>query len=286
MNQHPSVCALLACFNRREKTLACLEALLASRGLAHVKLRVILVDDASTDGTPTAVRERYPRIHVVETEGDLYWCRSMHRAMQLAMKQGHQHLLWLNDDVLPDPDALARLLISHDALRRSPDQPMIMVGSTREPAGPRITYGGERRRGGWNPLAFKHVQPSNVPQAVHTFNGNIVLINQAAAARVGNLDPAFEHAMGDTDYGLRATRLGVGCWLAPGSYGVCSHNPSQGTYRDASLPWRQRWALIRGRKGLPVRSWWIFTRRHAGWVWPALFVWPYLRLVLAGLRRR
>jgi GT2 family glycosyltransferase len=284
--RRPGLCVLLACFNRREKTLACLSALLASERIDSLQLHVLLVDDASTDGTAAAVNAQFPSVHVLRTAGNLFWCRSMHQAVQQALLAGHHQLLWLNDDVLLDRDAVARLLDCHNALLRSPAQALIVVGSTRDPAGQGITYGGERRRAGLNPLSLAPVEPTDQAQALDTFNGNLVLVNRAALALVGNLDPRFEHAMGDTDYGLRANRLGVGCWLAPGSHGVCSHNPAQGTYRDTSLPWRRRWQLIRSRKGLPVQSWWVFTRRHAGYLWPLLFAWPYLRLLLAALRLR
>jgi len=130
------------------------------------------------------------------------------------------------------------------------------------------------------------VTPLAEPQRLDTFDGNIVLVSAGAARALGNLDPAFEHAMGDTDYGLRAGRLGVECWLAPGTHGRCDDNPAVGTYADPALPWRTRWRLMLGRRGLPPRSWWRFTRRHAGLLWPAYLVWPYLRLAVAGLGLR
>jgi hypothetical protein len=40
-----------------------------------------------------------------------------------------------------------------------------------------------------------------------------------------------------------------------------------------------------GRKGLPVRSWWRFTRKHGGVLWPLYFTWPYAKLIATGLRR-
>jgi hypothetical protein len=39
-----------------------------------------------------------------------------------------------------------------------------------------------------------------------------------------------------------------------------------------------------GRKGLPVRSWLRFTRKHGGVLWPMYFVWPYAKLLLTGWR--
>jgi GT2 family glycosyltransferase len=274
------LCAVLTCFNRREQTLACLSALQTSRDLGDIDVRAVLVDDASNDGTPVAVGQRFPWVDVVQAEGDLYWCRGMHRAMAHAMAQAPDFLLWLNDDTILEPDALARLLACHDALQNSRGQPLIVVGGTRDSQVGHLTYGGERRVSRWRPARFAKVEPQSLPVRVDTFDGNIVLMSQVVASRVGNLDPVFEHAMGDIDYGLRASKLGIELWLAPGWMGVCDTNPVAGTFVDRSLPVRRRWQLMMTRKGLPPRSWWHFNRKHSGLLGPLVFVWPYLRTLM------
>ncbi len=274
---------MLTCFNRREVTLSGLAALRSSAAVAGVELHAVLVDDASSDGTAAAVREQAPWVDVIESEGDLYWCRGMHRACERAFQQAHDYYLWLNDDTILDIDALPRLLACQAELQERDDDALIIVGSTRDTNTGLTTYGGKRHSGWW-PTRFVRVTPSAQAQRIETFDGNIVLLSRAATLRAGNLDPIFEHAMGDTDYGLRANKMGAATWLAPGSYGLCNDNPMTGTYRDPTVPWLRRWALIRSRKGLPHRSWLIFNQRHCGLMWPATFAWPYLRLVLEGLR--
>lgn len=273
------VCALLTCFNRRTKTIACLQALAAQRDTAGVVVDAVLVDDGSSDGTETAVRSQFPWVTVVVADGTLYWCRGMHRAFSVALAAGYDHYLWLNDDALLLPDALARLLACGRAMDQSDGRPSIIIGSTVDAFTGQVTYGGERIASRHRPLAPQLVAPGEAPLPVDSLNGNVVLVSKAAVALVGNLDPAFEHAMGDTDYALRARRLGVALWLAPGVHATCSHNPTAGTFRDESLPLSRRWRLALGRKGLPWRSWLHLTRRHCGVCWPLYFVWPYAKLV-------
>jgi GT2 family glycosyltransferase len=280
--QPKRLCAVLTCFNRRDVTLRGLEALRASAEAAGVELHGVLVDDASTDGTAAAVRAQAPWAEVLVSEGDLYWCRGMHIACGHAFQQGHDHYLWLNDDTLLDRDALSRLLACQARLLGREGDPLIVVGSTRDSRNGKNTYGG-KRRGNWWPTRFARVEPTLAAQRIETFDGNIVLLTRAAALRAGNLDPSFEHAMGDIDYGLRANRQDVPTWLAPGTHGLCNDNPQTGTYLDPALPWRRRWTLMCGRKGLPLRSWLIFNRRHSGPLWLATFAWPYVRLALEGL---
>jgi GT2 family glycosyltransferase len=117
-------------------------------------------------------------------------------------------------------------------------------------------------------------------------NGNCVLIPHEVLTAVGNLDERFEHAMGDMDYGLRVTKAGFPMWVAPGHVGRCRRNPAKDTYLDAAAPLSKRMKHLLSRKGLPVRSWFVFTRRHAGPLWPLYWAWPYLKVVLLAALRR
>lgn len=278
------VIAVLTCFNRRPLTLACLEALSASAKAAAVDLEVVLVDDASTDGTAAAVRERFPWVEVIEGAGNLYWNRGMHQGFARALKRRTDHYLWLNDDTHLVPDALSMLLEQSDALRRRVGAPVVVVGATVGRDNGRLSYGGRVAHNRWRPFNYRLVWSEHEPVPCQAIEGNCVLIPAEVAQRVGNLDPIFEHAMGDTDYGLRALAAGYKLFVAKGIVGHCSVNPAGGTYFDTSLPLATRWRLIRSRKGLPVRSWLHFSRRHGGRLWPLHFAWPYARVLLSGLR--
>jgi GT2 family glycosyltransferase len=279
----PRLCVLLTCFNRRANTLACLQALQDNSDLKGVELSAVLVDDGSRDGTATEVRERFSWARVIVNDGPpLFWCRGMHRALAEASKESYDFYLLLNDDTLLATDAIARLLACAQELRLNTGHPLLVVGSTNDAITGVQTYGGQRQVSMTRPTTFKRVPPTDAPQRLDTFNGNVVLLPADVVAKVGNLDSAFEHAMGDIDYGLRARRAGVELWLAPGYHGSCSNNPASGTFNDASQGPRSRWRHMLSRKGLPWRSWLHFTRRHCGLLWPVYFVWPYARTMTSA----
>jgi GT2 family glycosyltransferase len=192
--------------------------------------------------------------------------------------------LWLNDDTELVADALQSLLQQSEELRRAEGTPVIVVGATAERSSGLVTYGGRVRRSSWRRFNYELVWDEKRPVPCEAIEGNCVLIPREVAQHVGNFDPTFEHAMGDTDYGLRALRAGFRSFVAAGIVGYCSDNSSAGTYHDDSLSLRSRWQLLLGRKGLPVRSWLHFTRRHGGLLWPLYFCWPYVRLISSAVR--
>lgn len=273
-----TLAVLLSCFNRREKTLACLEALLGQNLPSGCGLEVFLTDDASTDGTAEAVRNRFPAVRVLAGTGSHYWNGGMRLAFEEALQVDYDYYLWLNDDTLLAPGALAALLQTHAEVRKKGGADAIIVGTTRSPQDGSPTYGGVVRQSRLRRTRFSLVTPAAVPVECETMNGNCVLVPRIVAQAVGNLDAAFVHGMGDFDYGLRARRAGFSVWVMPGFAGVCGKNSLANTFYDGSLSLSARWKHMNSPKGLPLAEWKIFCRRHAGPLWPLFFLWPYLRL--------
>jgi GT2 family glycosyltransferase len=267
-----AVAAILASHNRREKTLACLASYFGQAIDPSVRLRAVLVDDASSDGTGAAVRERFPDVEVMEGSGNLFWAGAMALAERTAMKHPLDFLLWLNDDVLLDREAL-RLLM--DTSRRTGGE-SIAVGAMRDPAGGGLTYSGVRRTGR-HPLRMTPVPPGDEPVEAETFNGNAVLIPRRVRERVGPVDAGLVHSAADHDYGLRARRMGISSFVAPGMVGSCERDGGRQPWLDTGLSLGERLELFLGPKGFPPRPRARYLRRHGGLAWPVLWTWTYLR---------
>lgn len=283
VNRHVKLTGLMTSFNRVDATLACLENFAAATAKAGITAEVILVDDASTDDTVASVLGQHPWVTVLRGGGNLYWNRGMHQAQAHAMTHDCDYLLWLNDDTVLQPDAIGNLLATAHTLKEKLGHEPIVVGSTADRVTGLISYGGHIAPQRWRPFTYQRAWHPTEPLECHAMNGNVVLIPNAIAHSVGNLDPVFEHAMGDTDYALRARSKGFQIFVAPGFVGHCSNNPATGTYRDVSQSFAVRWKQMMSRKGLPPRSWLHFTRRHGGLAWPVYFVWPYAKLVAISI---
>lgn len=219
-----------------------------------------------------------PDAVILRGDGSYFWNRSMNRAFDAALKVGFPAYLWLNDDTMLQPDAFSLLLLARDFA--APDD-AIVVGAISDPETGKTTYGGARYVSPrFRPFLCTMVHPVAQPQDVDVVNGNVVLIPDGIARKLGNLDPVFEHGMGDTDYSMRARKLGIRILQTAGYVGVCSRNSLKGTHRDKALPLPQRVRQIFSRKGLPWRSWLTMCWRHGGILWPVHFLWGYTKVIL------
>lgn len=270
------IAAILTCHNRVAATTACVESLLTQDTDGNT-LEIFLVDDGSTDGTAAVVRKQFPNVHVITGDGSLFWNGGMRLAWHRAMAGDHDHYLWVNDDIVLDDGALRTMLETHAWLESKNVDPAIVVGCMRDPVSGELTYGGVCRPYRWRPLKFERVPPGEQPRPAETMNGNFVLVSRAIVERVGNLDPAYRHSMGDFDYGLRARRNGCSVWMAPGTVGECPRNPPR-VYGRTSMAEDLR--SIKSLKGVPPAPWHIFARRWAGPLWPFYYASPYIRKAL------
>ena len=280
-----NIAAILTCHNRVSQTLACLEALFRNQLPEGYSLEVFLVDDGSNDGTSDAVKQQLPEVHLIEGDGNLYWNGGMRVAFAAAMQRGFDYYLWLNDDTLLYPYALSTLLVTEEEFENKQGKSAVIVGSTQAEPGSAVTYGGQVRISHWIPNKYQLVTPTDIAITCDTMNGNCVLIPCGIAKEVGNLDVAFVHAMGDTDYGLRTWNAGFQVVVMPGYAGQCERNSVVNTFADTRLGVQERFKKILGKKGLPFRAWYVFTKRHCGILWVIFWLWPYFRLAISSAIR-
>jgi GT2 family glycosyltransferase len=105
-------------WNTREITLACLahlEAEVGPAGGAGLDAEVWLVDNGSRDGTPAAVRERYPWVRLIELPRNLGFAAGINTGLR---RIEGRHALLLNSDTRVLPGALRRCV---DHLDDHPD---------------------------------------------------------------------------------------------------------------------------------------------------------------------
>ena len=125
----PLVCAVVLTYNRKDMLERCLAALAAQTRRCD---RIIVVDNASIDGTAAMLGERWQ--HLV----DIYSLRQnvgaaggFNMGTRLAYGSGADFIWLMDDDVIAEPDALEQLLSAHDLLDRHRIAPPYLVSLPR-----------------------------------------------------------------------------------------------------------------------------------------------------------
>lgn len=119
----PRVVAVVVTYNRRDLLV---EALTAVLGQSRVPDLVMVVDNASTDGTADMVRSRFPSVRLATAQRNTGGAGGFAYGLALALADAAD-LVWLmDDDTVPEPGALAALL---DARALHPGGPPALIAS-------------------------------------------------------------------------------------------------------------------------------------------------------------
>ena len=248
------VAALLTVFNRRDITLKCLKGLSNQvYNCKEINVEVFLTNDGCTDGTPEAVKEFFPDVHIINGDGSLFWNRGMIAAWKEASMYDYDYYLWLNDDTYLYSDAIARLLNKSGYY----EDKSIIVGSTCSVENKDlITYGG------W--VNNRKVTDISKSTKCNTMNGNIVLIPRKVYKVLGYNDPYYRHAMGDLDYGFTATRKGISIYTGEGIFGECNLHEHPTIWMDPSQPLKKRWKNFMSPIGNNPIEFFYFKKKNYG----------------------
>lgn len=102
--------------NRREQLVRCLEALAAQTRAVD---RVVVVDNASTDGTLERLRDSGVALRLdlayIRTNRNGGGAEGFHYAVRAGLDSGADWIWLMDDDCAPEPDALERLLAAPEA---------------------------------------------------------------------------------------------------------------------------------------------------------------------------
>lgn len=218
--------------DRREITLSCLSEL--RDGEDWDALNVVVVDDGSTDGTAAAIRDEFPSVHLVDGDGTLWWGGAVRAGMEYALDRDGEIVVWLNDDVYPDPGAVealaSRVAASPDALLGGLIRPTddIEFHSTVNGRKQPYTTRWKKTRLGLVPREYdptREVQPSDA------LSGRFTAIHRRVVEDIGLPDDeTFPQNYCDHDYTYRAKEAGFDLGI---------YTPATARDTDAS-PYRSR----------------------------------------------
>ncbi len=220
--QDPSLSIVIVSWTTRDLLHRCLAAIAAGQGARPgPAVEVIVVDNASSDGSAELVRSAFPWVSLLENSANLGFARANNQG--IAQAHG-RYVVLLNSDTEVQDDALARLasfadahpqagavgprLLNADGSLQPSCHPMLTP--TREfwrllfmePIRPRATYPLERWGTAW-------------PRRVEVIKGACVLLRAAALAQVGPLDERYFIYTEEVDLCYRLAQAGWELWWEP-----------------------------------------------------------------------
>ncbi|MBP1807494.1 glycosyltransferase family 2 protein [Rubellimicrobium aerolatum] len=213
----PEVCVVVVSYDTADLTCAALASLEAGTAVPH---ELVVVDNASGDGSAERIRREFPRARLLALDRNLGFARANNLAAGLSSAP---YLLLLNPDTLVPPGAVEALL---DFARRRPGAG-IWGGRTVHADGRLNPTSLWRRATPWslfcNGFGLAALWPRSAlanPEACPRFardherevdivTGCFLLIERGLWDRLGGFDPAFFVYGEEADLCLRARALGA-----------------------------------------------------------------------------
>jgi GT2 family glycosyltransferase len=262
--------AVVVTWEGGEATRHCVASLL---GQVRPPAEIVIVDNASGAAEREGLRRAFGdegRIHLLLLDENRQFAGGMNAGAAHALARGATRLLFLNNDTVLDPDALARL---EDALDAAPDAGIAapLVVDLRDRT--RVITAGERHDlptlclpRAW----LRHRGPRDRPYPVSGVMGCALLVSRACFEAVGGFATDIEVYYEDVDFCLGARAAGFGALIEPRA--AVAHDGIRG-FAAGLTPWA---AFLKARNP------WLLVRRRGSWAtWP-LFVPTYAAMVGAS----
>ena len=240
------VCAVIVTYNRKALLRECLQALKTqTRKPDHV----LVVDNASTDGTLGMLEAEFPEVEVLKMPRNEGGAGGFYEGMKWGYERGFDWLWLMDDDTIAKADALAELDSASRALRSYLGQPLLLAS--------RVKW----IDGSVHPMNFPMIKTSDLDLLVKSVEMGYlsirstsfvsVLVHRSAIETYGLPIKDYFIWNDDVEYTARILRRGVG-FLVPSSIvvhkttlkylPVTGAHPERFYYEVRNKLWMLRWS--------------------------------------------
>lgn len=203
------ICILVTTFNRRNTTRRFLKSLVSQLERFELPATIVLVDDASSDGTAEMIADEFPQIVLLHGTGHLYWAGGVRLAIDyLGMKlYDFRGILLVNDDIVLSDGSISSMISLADSYGG-------LIGGTV------VTHAGEIESSGSSlglickPKPRLRVANGKV-QNCDLLPGHIMYIPMFVYRKLGGFNKNLPYRFIDLEFSLRAKRAGFPVLLAP-----------------------------------------------------------------------
>ncbi len=204
--QQPLVISVILNTNRCQDTLECLASLVQNTYQNH---RAIVLDNRSRDGSVAAIHDAFPEVQIISLEENLGYAGNNNAGIQAALDQGAEWVFVLNEDTVLERECLMHLI----KVGESDENIGILGPMVYHHAEPHVIQSAGGLFGArWEAYhlakdeedsgQFRH------PHLVDWISGCAILVRRSLIEQVGMIDERYYYYWEETEWCLRAGRLG------------------------------------------------------------------------------
>ena len=187
-----------------------------------IPVQIIVVDNASNDGSVEYIKKHYPEIHLIESKENLGFGKGNNLALRYAYEQGCDYVFLLNQDAwLEDPDTLNKLVLLS---KRYPEYGIISpmhISLDKQSLNMMLEYGSNI----YSKRILSDLYCGTVKEIYQTnyVNAAAWLLPRNTLSQLGGFDPLIFHYGEDDDYLNRARYHGIKVGISPDSRIIHDH---------------------------------------------------------------
>ncbi|MGQ9469595.1 MAG: glycosyltransferase family 2 protein [Nitrososphaerales archaeon] len=219
----PKVSLIILTCNNKQILAKCLNSVVA---IKYRNLEVIVVDNASSDGTSKLISENFSNVKIVRSERNLGYAGGNNLGIRNARGD---YVILLNDDTIVDPKFVSRLVEGMEA------EPRATLGSCKiyGMKGRVIQYAGGFINDKGYPIMRGYGEEDNGQYdrlgEVEWASGACMIIRRECLEKIGLFDYSFFIYYEDTDLSFRARKAGYKVIYIPST--IIRHSGSTTTRR-------------------------------------------------------
>lgn len=176
-----------------------------------IPVKILVIDNMSTDGTPNIIRKKYPEVEVIEPGQNLGFGKANNIGLKRAIEDNADFILLLNQDAWVEPDTIKKLI---EIQKANPEfnllSPIHLNGNGDSIEKKFQEYLHHYTANFYSDL---YLRKSNRVYASKFVNAACWLLTKECINEVGFFDPDFPHYGEDEEYANRlhckSMKLGV-----------------------------------------------------------------------------
>ena len=205
----PDVSIVIVNYNTKVLLCDCLDSIFSLT--KRIDFEVIVVDNASSDGSEAYVRERFPSILWVNSGSNLGFGRANNLGVERAMGK---YIFFLNSDTILLNDAVS-LFFDHMESNREKESLGVLGAYLLDKNGNvNISFGYFPTPISefvylWRKLCRKSIEVSNTDKYVDCISGADIFIPRELFLKIGGFDPRIFMYYEETDLQYRLSKIGI-----------------------------------------------------------------------------